>query len=161
VFTITAHIKISIDHITRSCEAHRHYFDMQIPPFLWSAPEIITDNIFLQWITALHCSWNKALLQPMYSNGRKKMDHYVASTHFVTASKSGLTTFYVVMVCFLHVEEGKNTSTIIPASCKRRRKGNRISLMWDSASRPKRRLMRTYFWISLFTSYRITVNLLI
>jgi hypothetical protein len=59
------------------------------------------------------------------------------------------------------VEEGKNTSTVIPASRKRRRKGNRISLRWDSASRPKRRLIRTYFWISLFTSYRITANSLI
>jgi hypothetical protein len=56
------------------------------------------------------------------------------------------------------VEAGKNTSTVIPASRKRRRKGNRISLRWDSASRPKRRIMRTYFWISLFTSYRITAN---
>jgi hypothetical protein len=28
----------------------------------------------------------------------------------------------------------------------------------DSASQPKRRLMRTYFWISLVTSYRITAN---
>jgi hypothetical protein len=43
------------------------------------------------------------------------------------------------------VVAGKNTSTVIPASRKRRRKVNRISLKWDSASRPKRRLMRTYF----------------
>jgi hypothetical protein len=49
------------------------------------------------------------------------------------------------------MEAGKNTSTVIPASRKRRRKGNRISLRGDSASRPKRRLMRNYFWISLFT----------
>jgi hypothetical protein len=56
------------------------------------------------------------------------------------------------------VEAGKNTSTIIPASRKRWWKGNRTSPRWDSASWPKRRLMRTYFWISLFTSYRITAN---
>jgi hypothetical protein len=28
----------------------------------------------------------------------------------------------------------------------------------ELASRPKRRLMRNYFWISLFTSYRTTAN---
>jgi hypothetical protein len=33
------------------------------------------------------------------------------------------------------MEAGKNTSTVIPASRKRRRKGNRISLRRDSASR--------------------------
>jgi hypothetical protein len=54
---------------------------------------------------------------------------------------------------FPRVEAGKNTSTVIPVSRKGRRKGNRISLRGDSANRPKRRLMRTYFWISLFTSY--------
>jgi hypothetical protein len=43
------------------------------------------------------------------------------------------------------VEAGKNTSTVIPASRKGRRKGNRISLRWDSASRPKRRLMGDLF----------------
>jgi hypothetical protein len=59
------------------------------------------------------------------------------------------------------VEASKNTSTVIPASRKRRKKGNRISLRRDSASRPKRRLMRTYFWISIFVSYRITTNYLI
>jgi hypothetical protein len=36
----------------------------------------------------------------MYSNGRKKKDHYVASTHFVTASKCSLTAFYEVIICF-------------------------------------------------------------
>jgi hypothetical protein len=46
------------------------------------------------------------------------------------------------------------TSTVIPASRKRRQKENRVSLRWDSASRPKRRLMKTYFWISLFMSYK-------
>jgi hypothetical protein len=51
------------------------------------------------------------------------------------------------------VEAGKNTSTVIPASRKRRRKKSRISLRWDSASRPKRSLIRTYIWIRLFTSY--------
>jgi hypothetical protein len=59
------------------------------------------------------------------------------------------------------VETGKNASTVIPASRKRRWKGNRISLRWDSASRPKRTLMRTYFWINLFTSHRITAFYLI
>jgi hypothetical protein len=34
------------------------------------------------------------------------------------------------------VEAGKNTSTVTPASRKRRCKGNRISLRWDSANRP-------------------------
>jgi hypothetical protein len=69
--------------------------------------------------------------------------------------------FLSLFMKFPRVEAGKNTSTVIPASRKRRRKGNRISLRSDSASRPKRRLMRTYFWISLFTSYRITANYLI
>jgi hypothetical protein len=41
------------------------------------------------------------------------------------------------------VEVGKNTPIVIPASRKKRRKGNRISLRWVSASRPKRRLMKT------------------
>jgi hypothetical protein len=48
-------------------------------------------------------------------------------------------------VCTPRVEAGKNTSTVIPASRKRRRKWNRISLKWDSASRPKKRLMKTFF----------------
>jgi hypothetical protein len=52
-----------------------------------------------------------------------------------------------------HVEAGKNTSTVMPVSRKGRRKGNRISLRWDSASRPKRKLMKTYHWISLFMLY--------
>jgi hypothetical protein len=47
---------------------------------------------------------------------------------------------------------GKNTSTVIPASLKRRQKGNPV-VSGETASRPKRRLMRTYHWISLFKSY--------
>jgi hypothetical protein len=57
------------------------------------------------------------------------------------------------ILCPPHVEVGKNIFTVIPASRKRRQKGNRISLRWDSASQPKKRLMRTYHWISLFKSY--------
>jgi hypothetical protein len=47
---------------------------------------------------------------------------------------------------FPRVEASKNTSTVMPASRKRRRKGNRNSLRLDSASRPNRRL---YFSILL------------
>jgi hypothetical protein len=35
---------------------------------------------------------------------------------------------YLYLFCSPRVEAGKNTSTVIPASRKRRRKGNRISL---------------------------------
>jgi hypothetical protein len=50
------------------------------------------------------------------------------------------------------VEAGKNTSTVIPASRKRRQKGNPV-VSGETASRHKRMLVRTYHWISLFKSY--------
>jgi hypothetical protein len=62
------------------------------------------------------------------------------------------------ILCLPRVEASKNTSTVITASRKRRQKGNWISLSWDSASRPKKRLMRTYHWISFFKSYIETAN---
>jgi hypothetical protein len=51
-------------------------------------------------------------------------------------------------------------------TCKRTNSTVTKTTQWkktkkELASRPKRRLMRTYFWISLFTSYRITANELI
>jgi hypothetical protein len=55
------------------------------------------------------------------------------------------------------VEAGKNTSTVIPVSRKKRQKGNPV-VSGETASRPKRRLMRTYHWISLFKSYIETAN---
>jgi hypothetical protein len=56
------------------------------------------------------------------------------------------------ILCLPRVEAGKNTSTVIPASRKRRQKGNPV-VSGQTASRPKRRLMRAYPWISLFESY--------
>jgi hypothetical protein len=56
------------------------------------------------------------------------------------------------ILCLPRVEAGKNTSTVIPASLKRRQKGNPV-VSGETASRPKRRSMRTYHWISLFKSY--------
>jgi hypothetical protein len=61
------------------------------------------------------------------------------------------------ILCLPRVEAGKNTSTGIPASCKRRQKANPV-VSGETASRPKRRLMRTYHWISLFKSYIETAN---
>jgi hypothetical protein len=55
------------------------------------------------------------------------------------------------ILCLPRVEAGKNTSTVIPASGKRRQKGKVVS--GETVSRPKKRLMRTYHWISLFKSY--------
>jgi hypothetical protein len=64
---------------------------------------------------------------------------------------------FVCVLCLPRVEAGKNTSTVIPASHKRRRKGSPI-VAGETASRPKRRLMRTYDWISLFKSYIEAAN---
>jgi hypothetical protein len=54
------------------------------------------------------------------------------------------------ILCSPHVEVGKNTSTVIPASCKRRQKGNPIVLGETLPADLRKRLMRTYHWISLF-----------
>jgi hypothetical protein len=51
------------------------------------------------------------------------------------------------------VEAGKNTSTIIPASCKRRQKGNPVVSGETVPADLRERLMRNYHWISLFKSY--------
>jgi hypothetical protein len=59
---------------------------------------------------------------------------------------------FVCVLCLPRVEAGKNTSTVIPVSRKRLQKGNPV-VSGETASRPKRRLMRTYHWISLFKSY--------
>jgi hypothetical protein len=56
------------------------------------------------------------------------------------------------ILCLPRVEAGKNTSTVIPASRMRRQKGNPV-VSGESASRPKKRLMGTYHWISLLKSY--------
>jgi hypothetical protein len=56
------------------------------------------------------------------------------------------------ILCLPRVEAGKNTSTVIPASRKRQQKGNPV-VSGETASRPKKTLMRTYPWISLFKSY--------
>jgi hypothetical protein len=56
------------------------------------------------------------------------------------------------ILCIPSVEAGKNTSTVISASRKGRQKGNPV-VSGETASRPKRRLMRTYHWISLFKSH--------
>jgi hypothetical protein len=61
------------------------------------------------------------------------------------------------ILCLPRVEAGKNTSTVIPASRKRQQKGN-PEVSGETASRPKRRLMRIYHWTSLFKSYIETVN---
>jgi hypothetical protein len=96
--------------------------------------------------------------------GQKPKNGFDPKTYWPTDcwSKSDSDSDWLQFQCLIsvspHVEVGKNTSAVIPASRKRRWKGNRISLRWDSASRPKRRLMRIYFWINLFTTYRITAN---
>jgi hypothetical protein len=59
---------------------------------------------------------------------------------------------FAFILCLPRVEAGKNTSTVIPASRKRRQEGNPVVLA-ETASRHKGRLMRTYHWISLFKSY--------
>jgi hypothetical protein len=56
------------------------------------------------------------------------------------------------ILCIPRVEAGKNTSTVIPASRKRQQKGIPV-VSGETASPPKRRLMRTYHWISLFKPY--------
>jgi hypothetical protein len=56
------------------------------------------------------------------------------------------------ILCLPRGEAGKNTSTVIPARRKRRQKGNPV-VSDETASRPKRRLMRICHWISLFKSY--------
>jgi hypothetical protein len=50
---------------------------------------------------------------------------------------------FVFILCLPHVKAGENTSTVIPASCNRRQKGDAV-VSGETASRPKRRLMRTY-----------------
>jgi hypothetical protein len=53
------------------------------------------------------------------------------------------------ILCLPRVEAGNNTSTVIPA--KRRWKGNLV-VSADTASRPKKTLIRTYHRINLFKS---------
>jgi hypothetical protein len=56
------------------------------------------------------------------------------------------------ILCLPRVEAGKNTSIVISASRKRRQNCNPV-VSGETASRPKRRLMRTSHWISLFKSF--------
>jgi hypothetical protein len=56
-------------------------------------------------------------------------------------------------LCLPRVEVGKNTSTVIPASRKRRQKGNPVVSVETVPADLRKRLMRTYHWISLFKSY--------
>jgi hypothetical protein len=51
------------------------------------------------------------------------------------------------------MEAGKNTSIVIPASRKRRQKGNPVVSGETVPADLRKRLMRTYHWISLFKSY--------
>jgi hypothetical protein len=57
------------------------------------------------------------------------------------------------ILCLRRVEAGKNTSTVIPASRKRRQKGNPVVSGETVPADLTKRLMRTYHWISLFKSY--------
>jgi hypothetical protein len=52
--------------------------------------------------------------------------------------------------CLPRVEAGKNTSTEIPASRKRRQKGNPVVPGETAPADLRKRLMKTYHWISLF-----------
>jgi hypothetical protein len=55
------------------------------------------------------------------------------------------------------VEAGKNTSTVIPASRKRRQKEKPVVSGETLSADLRKRLMRTYQWISLFkVTYRIS-----
>jgi hypothetical protein len=56
------------------------------------------------------------------------------------------------ILCLPRVEAGKNTSTVIPASRKRRQKGNPIVSGETVPADLRRRLMMIYHWISLFKS---------
>jgi hypothetical protein len=65
------------------------------------------------------------------------------------------------ILCLPRVEAGKNTYTVIPASRKRRQKGNAIVSGETVPADLRKRIMRTYHWISLFKSYIETANYLI
>jgi hypothetical protein len=62
------------------------------------------------------------------------------------------------ILCLLCMEAGKNTSTVIPVSRKRRQKGNSVVSGEIVPADLRERLRRTYHWISLFKSYRETAN---
>jgi hypothetical protein len=62
------------------------------------------------------------------------------------------------IVCLPRVEAGKNTSTVIPASRKRRQKGNPVVSGKTVPADLRKRLMRTYHWISLFELYIESAN---
>jgi hypothetical protein len=57
------------------------------------------------------------------------------------------------ILCLSHVEAGKNNSTLIPASRKRQQKENPVVSGETVPADLRKRLMRTYHWISLFKSY--------
>jgi hypothetical protein len=57
------------------------------------------------------------------------------------------------ILCLPRVEAGKNTSTVIPESRKRRQKGNPVVSGETVPADLRKRLMRPYHWISLFKSY--------
>jgi hypothetical protein len=57
------------------------------------------------------------------------------------------------ILCLPRVEARKNISTVIPASRKRRQKGNPLVSGETVPADLRKRLMSTYHWISLFRSY--------
>jgi hypothetical protein len=62
------------------------------------------------------------------------------------------------ILCVPRVEASKNTSTVIPASRKRRQKGNPVVSGETVPADLRKRLMTTYYWISLFKSYIESAN---
>jgi hypothetical protein len=62
------------------------------------------------------------------------------------------------ILCLPRVEAGKNTSTVVPASHKRRQKGNPVVSGETVPADLRKRLMRTHHWINLFKSYIETAN---
>jgi hypothetical protein len=60
---------------------------------------------------------------------------------------------FVCVLCLPRAEAGKKTSTVIPASRKRRQKGIPVVSGETVPADLRKRLMRTYHWISLFKSY--------
>jgi hypothetical protein len=62
------------------------------------------------------------------------------------------------ILCLPGVEAGNNNSTVIPASRKRRQKGNPVVSGETVPADLRKRLLRTYHRISLFNSYIETAN---
>jgi hypothetical protein len=62
------------------------------------------------------------------------------------------------ILCLPRVEAGKNTFTVIPTSRKSRQKGNPVVSGETVPADLRKRLVRTYHWISLFKSYIESAN---